>query len=564
MKAKELLPASVLLSPKAEGGKADIGGREHDLLMEETLRVQEIKERREYYIGTQWDRRNAEAAACDNIDVEDLPEHERLLAYSTQIEECVNFMASQVGSQFQLEDIDEKEKELIETAIQNSPDLISDDSESASVVGVLREALVAGDIPVRVVWDPTIGEESGGPRYEFWESEAVEVRHSESDLHQVTSVILRETTWIQKDNTEVQVPKITVWYMQDGECCVSRQIDDELEPFVEATGLPFIPWTLLRGREGALRETRGTSVISRRSMQLANRYDENENYSFQIARQNSHSTMVVTGDAALLQNLKVNVIKKDVADFLTFPADTVATALSLPTDPEMIEHQRQVLLDSLYSAFGVTRVDQSTLQGIGNVTGYALEILNRKSEGTFGEVAKKFATDLKTLFAMTMDVAAYKQAQAEGDGDDVVLDWAIPLDITPVEELGDEYLAALQERREKILNLFNDVDPNAVYPDRDFRIRLGNGYIVDEVRVREDFNSKLISRREALRQRGYSVTQIDDIEDEIEAEAETVPEGPLSPAASSAATNLMVMNRMGGEGGIENQPQTGNRSGTSA
>lgn len=501
--------------------------RETAYIEQETSRVLDVMRRRAYVEGTQHDVANARAAEGCEGGVEGLPEHEKRLAYSTLIGESVEFITAQAAETFQVTAQDPRVQEIVDAVLATSPDLASGEGdEDVSVSSVLREALIAGDVPVHVRWDPLTGEE-GSAWFECWEAEAVEFRYSETDRRVLEHVILREVVWRDVGVEFREEVRTTLYTMQMGECVVVEQYGNEEPQPPVTTGLPFIPWVLLRAQKPGLRTSRGKSLISDKVMRLADRYDANEDNSYKIGRYNSHSTIALIGDSALLTTQNVTVVEKDVADVLALPTGTQAVVLSLPTDPEMIEHQREVLLDSLYAAFGLTRVDQSTLQGLGGVTGYALEILNRKTDGTFAAIGKQFRADLRTALYMALDVTAYRLAEAERD---------LANEPISVEMLEDpaEMLRLTFER----IDAMNEVDPASEFPNRIMEIRLGSGYIVDDVMVREDYNAGLFSLRETLRRRGLTDPQIDKVIDEMNEEKPPQPEVAVSTSLLQAGATL--------------------------
>jgi hypothetical protein len=83
---------------------------------------------------------------------------------------------------------------------------------------------------------------------------------------------------------------------------------------------------------------------------------------------------------------------------------------------------------------------------------------------------------------------------------------------------------------------WTDVDPQAVFPNRKIQVRMGSGYIVDEVMIRDDFTLGLISIEEALRQRGYDSDEIAQIIDEIDARAQKKIDQQMQIAGRTAQT----------------------------
>lgn len=191
---------------------------------------------------------------------------------------------------------------------------------------------------------------------------------------------------------------------------------------------------------------------------------------------------------------------------------------------------------------------------MGQVSGYALEILNRKSDGTFSQIGKQWMRDMRAVLNMALDVTAYKDSEPEdlagvtGDeGDGMAL--AEPMDPAEMEVLS----AAVLER-------MREIDPDARFPDRKIGISLGTGYIVDEVMIREDFTAGLISIEEALRQRGRSDEDIKRILRELKAAKPKDPEVSLTPEALAAAQAALTVGTAGQPTGAD--PGIGTQAGS--
>lgn len=490
---------------------------------EEAARVEDVARRRLYYEGRQYEARNQETAdATQCASIEELPEHEKLLAYSTQIAECVDFLASRLGEGFAIKAADTAVQDVITAAVAASDTISAEDAtgERAAVTDdLLVEAFQTGDVAVYVGWDPI----EQTTFMEFWESE--NVQFSTVTTREIGKVIRTETVWRMDPLTnETREVEERVEYTMEVnpagamECIAKTFWDDEAEQRdFEWLGVGRIPWALLRAEKKRLRTFRGEPLISRQVMQVADRYNAIEQVAYLIARYNSHGNMVVLGDGAEIGAMKGEKVHKDVADILTFPSGTQAVAITLPTDPQMIEHQRGVLAESIYQVFGLTRVEPDTLSGLGGVSGYALEILNQKSEATFKRIARRWRTDWVSLIGLLLDVQAWKDSPV------VSLDVAsgvitVVSTDTPLEDLIEVPGETM------LLQGFWLVDPQVVYPNRKVEIEMGSGYIVDAVMIRDDFVANLISREEALRKRGLTQPEIDQILGEIEAAAPAVPE----------------------------------------
>ena len=429
--------------------------REEWLKEQEIERCAGIAKRRLYYGGEQYERENQETAATLGIDwlTGRLPEHHRKHAYSTQIAESSDFMADQMTKTHEVEAAAPDVQVYVDRVL----------AEIDNPEALLREALVAGDVAVRVDWDDV----ADLPSLMFYESEQVRFDFAQEDRTALEKVSMEEVVWLEDAGGEVQKVRLTEWVLVDGVAVKRVFLDDDP---VEETPLelPFLPWCLLRSQVRSLSATRGESVMTQQAMECADRYNAVEQVAWLIARYNSHGNLAVIGDAASLKAQQEERVEKDVADVLTFPGGTAITSIQLPTDPQMIEHQRKVLLDALYAVFGLTRIDPESIQGLGSLSGYALEILNRKTDGTFDRIRKQWANDLKTTIGLVLDVVSERKG--------------------------------------------------TVFPNREMDVRLGAVYIVDDAQIRDDYGAGLISRNEALRQRGYSDEDIERIEAEVSAE----------------------------------------------
>lgn len=492
----------------------------------EAVRREEVAERRSYYRGDECDQANAsclrelalngsrtgEKSLARWVHDQTLPEHLRQHSYSIEIEDSVDFLTHRLAADFGVEANNDTVQRIIDDCLDSSPELsgTSDDDE-VSVVNVTRESLVADDCPVRIRYDATIGK----CWLDFYPSDAVRLDFTTERSDRPDVAILRETHWVADSSTESGFRQVIIrrewrmdWYQYANPTdspdtgltgpmtwqCVEHWWEEtageDIDRGAIPTGVPFIPWGLLRSSRKDLRRERGQSVITRRAMRTADRYNAVEQHSWLAARHNSHGNVAIIGDAAMLQAGTETVIHKDVADALTFPGGTAVVPILLPTDPAMIEHQRDVLLDVLFGTFGLARVDQSTLQGMGQVTGYALEILNGKTESTFDALRTQFIRDWLALLNTVLDVHAH-------------LSHIDPEAVTAT----DGIVRALA------------IDPRITYPDRAMDIRTGTGNVIDIARLRDDYVAGLLPRREVWRQMGYTPDEIKQLEQDIAAEA---------------------------------------------
>ncbi len=578
VKTGELRPSDV--------DPANYGTRDEYLTALEDARRGMVAKQRAYAGGTQYDARNAEclemlSRVTDDGDMGEkaiaralalftgqLPEHLRLHAYSTQIGESVDFIAGRLSKGFQVEFEDTEVERVLNAALDASPETSgSDDDTQRNIVGVVREACTAGDTAVLLRWDPV----AGTGWFEFWASDTVELRFREDRPDEIAEAIVRSVDWMNLDGDGERLVHLKrKWVVRKRVLNAERlqaepgipevarlecaeevyRIEGSEEVLLDTHwwGVPFVPWWPLRAWRRSLKSLRGDSLVSEQAMGAADRYNANEQVSWLIARYNSHSNLVVWGDAAVVLKSKSERMAKDVADMLILPGAEGVETLSLPTDPQMIEHQRAVLRESLFGAMGLAQIDQESLEGLGGVTGYALEILNEKTGQTLDQIRAQLVADLKKLFNMLLDATAYWQLGVQ-EIDPLTPGLGDPDDGVDIDSLQPELLTAQG---------YEDLTPETVFANRQMTIEMGSGYIVDDVKIRDDFNAKLISQQEALRKRGYGKDDIKAIMDE-QAEAQTEA---LKRQAEQFGTGTESTARPNGPFGAGRGTQGGNATGS--
>lgn len=494
--------------------------RQYERAVEEMERVEGVIRRRLYYRGEQYDYENECALLLLNQGktadkLTRLPEHLRKHAYSTQIEESIDYLVNRIGAGFAVTSKAPDVQSVLDALTESTDALNAVDEDGNDVMVTdepLREALVAGDCPVLVRFDDA----EQVPWLEFWDSDQVEFEQDSTHLTNSDRVIRRQMVWREDGAGELrEVEERAVYSMRvnvagEWEAHLAIFYEQDEEPDRERwLGIGRIPWCLLRGSTRGLRLVRGKSLITRQSEQAADRYNANEQTAWKIARYNSHGNLVVVGDNAETKLAEGGKISKDVADVLTFPENSKPIAITLPTDPSMIEHQKQVLTDALYATFGLTRMDNDSLTKAGQVSGYALEILNQKSDGTFKGITRNWRKDWKGLVNLVLDVVAWRESAKT-----VVLDLTTgemqEVDLSSDDAIDQIPAAALDPDDEamEIVDRWWEVDPDVRFPNRQLTITMGTGHVVDEVRIRDDYTSGLISQQEALRQRGLDAKDI--------------------------------------------------------
>jgi hypothetical protein len=219
---------------------------EAELRAFEEARRAQVRTARMYYDGVQFDVRNQTRAKALDTTVDQLAEHEKLHAYSTQLQEAVDFIAQQMAESFSLKAEDETTTEVLMTALKASPDLEGGQDEvEISVTNVLREAMVAQDTPVWIRWDAV----KGTAWADYWASEDVEMRWEPRDKTTLKAVITKQNVWVDEGERgyRKRVERST-WKMEAGRCVRVVQYDEDDPHQTIDEGLPFIPWVTKRAQ----------------------------------------------------------------------------------------------------------------------------------------------------------------------------------------------------------------------------------------------------------------------------------------------------------------------------
>ena len=145
-----------------------------------------------------------------------------------------------------------------------------------------------------------------------------------------------------------------------------------------------------------------------------------------------------------------------------------------------------------------------------------MEILNRQTDGTFRRIVNNLAEGYREILTMAFLIDVFTRSREVLDElPDEVIETAVTLDLT--DEL--TLLVWATEEQEDGTEVFPDGETfEDKWPDTSIVADFGSAYIVDEVAVRDDFVSGMISRAEALRQKRKTEAEIAKIEKEIVAE----------------------------------------------
>ncbi len=508
-----------------------------------------VVQRRSYYDGQEYAALNQKTWQDLASDITEgyLPEHHRRHHYADQVGDGIDFLADQVSGGMILRSNAEEEA-LRETVTAWIEALFKRSELENREQETVKEILIAGDLLGYIVADPDADPELGEPaaRIEFWEAESMEIDYAPDDWSRMTEVRLEtveEITFEDEIKLIVVVRRFNLlpWLQPDGEFRIElTERRYELDTMLAAGGtfeeteptetirhsLPFFPFVHLHSEFLEMRSMWGKPSITELLMQTMDRYNATAQLEFLAARYNATAKLAVIGDWAKI-NLENEVIATDIGDVLALPGGQELEALFLQTDVALLEQHKETLIDSLFRELGLQRLDGTKIKSFGAVSGYALEILNRQTDGTFRRIVNNLATGYRELLAMAFLVDTFTRSRIIVDEiPQETIDMAFEMDIAA--EL--TFVEWAVEEREDGPDIFPDGETfEDKWPDTSIVADFGSAYIVDEVAVRDDFNSGLISRAEALRRKRYTEEEIKQIEAEIVAEEAA---GGLSGALS--------------------------------
>ena len=449
---------------------------------------------RRYYGGEQYDVENDDLATRAGFTAQHkrMPEHMRKHAYSSHISECVDFLADMLakGVSFEGSNADEVNDWWTQADMNQRID------------DWFRDALICGDVYGEPDWDPATEKVS----LDIWEAESVWPVYDQRDWRRLDHWY-RFQTLVDADGVETQEIRLSIlqtFFEEVSGAIVQgvveyRYLDDR---YVDqrVLGLPFFDLVHARGdTRQRLRSQFGDTMVSRKIQGSADRYNALGQLGFRVARQNSFATLGIVGDAALAGGaLRDDMIPKDIADVLTFPGGTSLVPIELPTDPRMLQHQMSMLEKNIYKDFGLSKTDIEDIGGLGTVSGYALEVLNRKDRATNDRIRKNAIAGIRALANKMLDVVAVRQGTAEGRN------WW-------------------------------EIDPVETFPNREgLEVSVGSGDVVDATGDRDDYTARIVSRRYVLRRKGLSTPDILRVETELAAEDDAVMERQMEATSQQA------------------------------
>lgn len=449
-------------------------------------RVSNYTKRWQYYEGKQYDKENERFRQLLGVTSDArLPEQERLHSYTGVIEEGIDFITDQLVEKLNIEVKSDAEIESGEPD-ENPPieqqiflNIWEQSDMELNAPDLTREALVSAESYILLRWD----EAEKIVRIVPYDAENVDPVYSQDNYKQMIRCVIYQNKYVESENRQVVFKEVyTIGQTSEGfaECIYLKYNDIDEDP-IEARllNIPFIPIIHLIAIRKRVRESYGESLVDR-LIGDADRYNAVNHLEFMIARYNSISHMAVFGDQTNIKPGQLN-LGGEANDFWAFPASTDVKSITLPTDITMINNQKETIENQMYRKMGLQRMDVQDFKGIGAPSGYALEIINRKSEGVFTRIQKELSKGYTEVFDKVMDMQAYMES-------------------------GRAWYA---------------IDPLKVYPNRTVKFVFGSMFVADKNEIRADFMAGLVSQRKSLILMGYSEADALEIMDQQAEERET-------------------------------------------
>lgn len=471
-----------------------------------SVRVKKYAKYWQYYEGKQYDKENRSVYATLGITTDKrLPEHERLHSYSGVIEEGIDFITDQLVENLAIEVRSDKEIESGQPDDQAPPEqqiflnIWEQSDMDLNAPDLTREALVSAESYILLRWD----EAENLVRIIPYDALNVEPVYSQDNYKQMTRCTIYQNKYVQDQNREVKFKEVyTLGQTSEGyaECIYLKYNDIDEDPIESRLlNIPFIPIIHLIAIRKRVRESYGESLVER-LIGDADRYNSVNHLEFMIARYNSISHMVVFGDETNIKPGQLN-LGGEASDFWAFPSSTDVKTVTLPTDVTMINNQKETIEKQMYRKMGLQRMDIADFKGMGAPSGYALEIINRKTDGIFLRIQKELSKGYIEVFDKTMDMQA-------------------------IMESGRPWYA---------------IDPKKIYPNRTIKYTFGSMFVSDKNEIRADYIAGLVSKRKSLMLMGYSETEaleIMDQQSDEQAEAAATEMEGMAGLIKNTKTNM--------------------------
>jgi hypothetical protein len=316
-----------------------------------------------------------------------------------------------------------------------------------------------------------------------YDAESVDPEYSQDNYKKMIRCTVHQLKYVPDLDRNVDYREVyAIGQTSEGyaECIYLRYNDSDEDPIeVRLLNIPFIPIIHLVSIKKRVRESFGESLVER-LIGDADRYNSVNGLEYQIARYNSISHLAIFGeDTARVKGENLN-LGGEATDFWAFPASTDVKPVTLPADITMINSQKETIENHMYRKMGLQRMDIQDFKGIGAPSGYALEIINRKTDGVFTRIQKEMTKGYVEVFDKTMDMQA-------------------------IMESGKPWYS---------------IDPLKIYPNRTVEFTFGSLFVADKNEIRSDFVAGLVSQKKALSLMGYSETEALEIMDQCQEEKE--------------------------------------------
>ncbi len=445
-----------------------------------------------YYSGEQYDEDNRKKRGELSLKADQrLPEHLRKHSYSGVIADGVDFITDQLMNDLGIEIVTDKEIETgeKEDKIPEEQTIFQDiwDSSDMELEGpdLTREAIVSGESYILLKWD----EAEKKVRFIPYDAESVNPVYSDDNYKKMIMADIIQTSFNEEEKRDIKITeRYVLGVTSEGYLeCVYLKFDDQDENPEEARllNIPFIPIIHLRAIRKRVRQSYGESLV-KDLIGDADRYNAVNQLEFLIARYNSTSHLAIFGTEGQIKPEKL-LLGGEVNDFWGFPNTTEGKVITLPTDPTMLQNQKDTIENQMYKKMGLQRMDLADFKGFGAPSGYSLEIINRRTDGVFSRIRKELAKGYTEAYDRAMDMQA-------------------------IMESGKEWY---------------NIKTKDKYPNRNVKFSFGTVFVADLEQIRQDYVAGIMSRKRALMARGYSEQEAITISEEVDEENAKKNEGEL-------------------------------------
>ena len=469
------------------------------------IRVKMYAKYWQYYRCEQYDKENENERSLLGLTPDRrLPEHRRLHSYTGVIEEGIDFITDQL-----IENLGIEVKSNAEIASGEPDDTpppeqtiflnIWEQSDmDLNAPDLTREALISAESYILLKWD----EAEKLVRLIPYDAESIDPVYSQDNYKKMIRCNIWQNKYVQEQGREVKYKEQYILGMtsEGFQECMYLKFDDVSEQPIESKllNIPFIPIIHIKAIRKRVRESFGESLVDR-LMSDADRYNAVNQLEFLIARFNSSSHLAIFGNETQIKPENLH-LGGEANDFWSFPSTTDAKAIALPTDPTMLTNQKETIETQMYRKMGLQRMDIQDFKGLGAPSGYALEIINRKTEGVFSRLQKELSKSYVEVFDKAMDMQAIMESGKTW--------WSI--------------------------------DPKKIYPNRTIGFIFGSMFVADREQIRADYVAGIISQKKSLIMMGFSEIEALEIMDDLASEREAANASEMEGLSGLMKKNLNV------------------------